>query len=540
MMRCQGMTASGGLARGRILWLRPEPARGVYEPRLPEEERIRFEHALAQATEELRQIAAQAAGEAAAILEFQIALLDDEDFLAPARHGMVRGQNALDAWTEALNRAGRDYRSGGDAVLDARSDDLLDLQDRVARAIAGCGADTAMAADSPAMAAILVADSLTPSRFLALDFTRLRGIATASGSPHGHVALLARAHGLPMIVGCGAGLQALAEGHEVLLDADRGMLVSAADAGEEAAFAARLAERAAARTAATGRPEGGAATAMGEPVRICANLDHPALPPGCDLDAFDGIGLVRSEFLFEGDGLPDEDRQYAVYRAILETARGRPVTIRILDVGGDKPLPGISFAAEENPFLGLRGIRLFAHHPEIFRTQIRALLRAAIHGDLRIMVPLVSVPPEMAAFRREAEALAAGLCASGIPCRLPPLGMMVEVPSAALLAREFDADFLSIGTNDLQQYVLAAARGEHRLVALADAGRPALLRLIELVVAAGWARDVEVSVCGDMASTPEEIASLLRAGIRCLSVSPAMVSEIKQAVRAWPRPGENG
>jgi phosphotransferase system enzyme I (PtsI) len=253
----------------------------------------------------------------------------------------------------------------------------------------------------------------------------------------------------------------------------------------------------------------------------------------------DGIGLTRTEFLFQGGALPDEARQLAAYARILRWADGRPVTIRTLDAGGDKPIPGLTPEGERNPFLGLRGLRLSLARPDVFRVQLRALARAATLGPLRVMVPMVTVPAELVAFRRLFDEVVAELCTAGVEAVRPPLGMMVEVPAAALGAAGFDADFLSIGSNDLVQYVVAASRGDPAVAELYDPGNPAVLELIGRTVTAGRARGVEIGVCGDMASDPRMVPSLLDLGVRRLSVAPATLGAVKEAVALW-RPSRAG
>jgi phosphotransferase system enzyme I (PtsI) len=245
----------------------------------------------------------------------------------------------------------------------------------------------------------------------------------------------------------------------------------------------------------------------------------------------DGIGLVRTEFLFgEGPDLPDEAAQYAVYRRMLQWAGGRPVTIRTLDAGGDKPIAGLTVDGESNPFLGIRGVRLSLARPDVFRVQLRALLRAACHGTLKLMVPMVTRPAELEAVRTLLNEEFAALGRDGIPAAMPELGMMVEVPAAALAIDCFDAAFYSIGSNDLVQYLTAAGRDIGAVADLADPRHPAVLRLIAAVAAHGRATGREVSLCGDAGGDPSLIPDLLGAGIRTLSVAPGLVGAAKLAI----------
>jgi phosphotransferase system enzyme I (PtsI) len=259
---------------------------------------------------------------------------------------------------------------------------------------------------------------------------------------------------------------------------------------------------------------------------VLATLD----PGHCD-----GVGLTRTEFLFRGGDLPDEETQFRAYVQVLRWATGRPVIIRTLDAGGDKPIPGLTPEGERNPFLGLRGLRLSLARPDVFRVQLRALARAAAEGPLKVMAPMVSAPDEFARFRGLFEEVLEELSANRVAAARPALGMMVEVPAAALNVAAFDADFFSIGSNDLIQYVLAASRDEPAVASLYRAHDPAVLELIRRVVAAGSEQGKEVSLCGEMAADPALVPRLLGAGLRRLSVAPAALGAVKAAIAAWRR-----
>jgi phosphotransferase system enzyme I (PtsI) len=296
-------------------------------------------------------------------------------------------------------------------------------------------------------------------------------------------------------------------------------------------FEHRMAAANAARAAADAHRAEAACTADGRRIAVLLNVAAPEDLVGLDPAICDGIGLVRTEFLFEASqGSPDEDTQYAVYRRILDWAEGRPVTIRTLDAGGDKPIVGLTVDGESNPFLGLRGIRLSLARPEVFRVQLRALSRAAVHGALKVMLPMITVPSELDRAAVMLDEEFAGLRAKGIACERPPLGIMVEVPAAALRAEDFDAAFYSIGSNDLTQYTTAAARDVGAVADLNDTGNPAVLALIALTVAAGRKRGVEVSLCGDAAADTRLAPALLATGLTMLSVSPIAVARLKTAI----------
>jgi phosphotransferase system enzyme I (PtsI) len=288
-----------------------------------------------------------------------------------------------------------------------------------------------------------------------------------------------------------------------------------------------LLSAAAARAAAfLGRP---AATQDGTPIKVMVNIARPDEIDRIDAAACDGVGLMRTEFLF-GHGLPDEETQYRAYAKVLAWAAGRPVTIRTVDAGGDKPVPGFT-VEEANPFLGLRGVRLSLARPEVFRVQLRALARAAVHGNLKVMLPMVTVPAEIGAAARLLDAALAELSAEGIPAVRPPLGIMVEVPAVAIVPEAFTAaDFFSIGSNDLTQYVTAAARDGAHVAELNDFGHPAVMRLIANVAAFGASSGMDVSLCGDAGGDPLRVPALLEAGLRSLSVAPAALGPVKAAI----------
>lgn len=378
---------------------------------------------------------------------------------------------------------------------------------------------------------LVIADELTPSRFLEIDWSRAAGAATYSGSPASHVAMLARAQGVPMLVQLSGDPGELIEGTEAILDAERGCLVPAPPPPIRERYARRIDEQRARKREALRHLSRPARTRDGSPVRVLVNVDAPTCLDGLDPSHCDGIGLTRTEFLFHGaEALSGEDTQLRFYRRLAAWARGRPVTVRTLDAGGDKPIPGLTPEGESNPFLGLRGVRLSLARPEILASQLRALARAAAGGGLRVMLPMVTAPDELHEVRRLLAREVEALQAAGIEAAAPRLGMMVEVPAAALTIETFDADFFSIGTNDLTQYVLAAGRDSTAVADLLDPLHPAVLELIARVAGHGARNGREVSVCGEMATRPEGLRALLDAGIRAFSVPPPALASTKVAL----------
>lgn len=500
------------------------------------EERERLAAAIEHAKAELAALAAQTddslAGE---VLGFQLALLEDPELIAPGEPALKQGRGAVAAWTDGIGALIEDYDSADDEYFRARSADLRDLKRRVLRALSS---DQAQASVDPRTAegethAILVVDELTPSRFLELDLTRVRGIASGVGSPTSHVAMLARARGIPLIVGLSVKVET-APFHSalpVILDADDGRLIIAPDEAAVAAARAAVAETDERERAAEALAAQPAVTADGTPITVLVNAESAEGLKGFAPAIADGIGLTRTEFLFAG-GPPDEETQLAAYCAVLNWAEGRPVAIRTLDAGGDKPVPGVTPEGESNPFLGLRGLRLSLAKPQAFRLQLRALLRAAAEGPVKIMLPMVTRPYELARAREILSEVRDELVQERIPFADAPLGIMVETPAAALEPDAFDADFYSIGTNDLVQYVMAAARDIAAVAHLQETCAEPVLELVERVATAGTQRGVEASVCGEAASLPSVIPALLDRGIRVLSVPPAAVGRTKAAVAA--------
>ena len=464
-----GLCASSGLACGEIVELvgaTGESQRTAHGT--PDEEAAVLRAALESAAEQLGQLMAQSNEAGAEIIEFQQAFVLDDELSAPALASIAAGMAAHDAWNAALATEIAGYQRSDDEYFRARVADLDDLRQRVLACMNGATGR----ADTPSLAGrIVFADDLAPSHFLAIDWSAGGALVLAEGSPNSHLAMLARSRGVPMVVGA-RWPSPLPAGAQALVDGRAAHVVVAPDAEARQAFAARLARQGAAADAARAAADRPAVSRDGQRVQVNINIASVD-----ELDAFDpqhcdGIGLFRTEFLFGDDherGLPDEDAQYRIYRRTLEWADGRPVVIRTLDAGADKPIAGLTPADESNPFLGVRGIRLSLARPEILRVQLRALLRAAVHGDLRVMLPMVSVPAEVAAVSTLLDEELRDLERHGTPARRPPLGIMVEVPATAIAIDHFPADFYSIGSNDLTQYVMAAARDNR---ALAPPARP--------------------------------------------------------------------
>ena len=521
----QGLGVSGGVVIGPLHRLRETAAAQRAFASAEEETRV-LQEALNAAGEQLEALIARQDALAGDILEFQLALLDDEEMLGPVYQAINGGMPCDEAWRRTLDAEIAEYRKDGNETLAARAGDLADLRDRVLRVLQG----GSMAEEAVPDGAVVLASELTPSAFLDLDWARIGGAATLGGSPSSHVAILARARGVNFLVGLQAQADALTSGETAVLDAEAGTLTLAPSRDTLASARARLAAADTERAAVDALLARPAVTATGEPVKVLVNIDEPDRLDALSPEHCDGVGLTRTEFLFHGGRLPDEDAQFAFYRRLIAWAGGRPVTIRTHDAGGDKPIPGVTIDGEANPFLGVRGLRLSLAKPDIFRVQLRALARAAALGPVNVMFPMVTIPDELAQAREMMTEAVADLRRAGAACALPRMGIMIEVPAAALTAEAFDADFYSIGSNDLIQYVTASARDSGALAGLANGLNPAVVELIGRTVAAAEARGVEVSLCGDMASTPSLVGTLLDTGLRALSCAPAQIGPVKLAV----------
>ncbi|NNH56487.1 phosphoenolpyruvate--protein phosphotransferase [Rhizobium laguerreae] len=462
---------------------------------------------------ELERLADGADAESRDIIDFQIEVLRDPTIAEATGARMEADENVVFAWVATLDAYIGELEAADEEQMRARAVDILDIKNRVLGALAG----TPIADFPPG--SIFVGKDMEPSRFLAHDWSKGGGIALFSGSTAGHVALLARAKSVPMVIGTGR--FSAADGDPVRVDGDAGAVVLKAGG---ILIPSPMPARTSAADAQT--EYGELRTADGVPILLSININDPA-----EIDALDpataGVGLMRSEFSVASIAeAANEERQLAIYRRVLEQAGDRPVTIRMLDIGGDKPLAGF----EDLPSLsasGLRGIRLLLARPEIARVQARALLRAAIFGKLSVMLPMVTFPDEIdrmrELFREEAEKLGR----RSLLHRMPPIGMMVEVPAAALMLDTFgSAAFFSFGTNDLTQYLAASSRDDID----ADTGKaaPAVLRLIAQAVKLTSGKPL--SICGDMAGNPHHLPGLLAAGLRHFSVAPARRPAIRSAI----------
>jgi len=381
----------------------------------------------------------------------------------------------------------------------------------------------------------VVAADLTPADTAGLDRKLARGIATAAGSPTSHSAILARSLGIPAAVGLGEALLEVPEDTALLLDGDVGVVYVEPDDELVAEYGRQSDQREEAAQEARARAAEPAVTLDGHSVEVVANIGSPDDVPVALANGAEGVGLLRTEFLFlERDSMPTEDEQFEAYSRIAEALEGRPLVLRTLDVGADKPLPYVPAQTEANPFLGLRGIRLALARPELLETQLRAVLRTSAEHPLMVMFPMVATLEE---YRQARSALGRAReeleqAGTAVPEELE-VGVMIEVPAAALAAEVFAAevDFFSLGTNDLTQYTMAAERGNASVAGLADGLHPSVLRLIRIVAEAASRHDRWVGVCGELASDPTAVPVLVGLGVTELSANAPAIPAVKQAVR---------
>lgn len=523
----KGVLAAPGLAIGKAVRLASadivvrEEGQGVAHE----------EAALAAAIEIVRQrIEKNAAkGDKArkAILGAHLAFLEDPELAAGARRLIGEGKSAGFAWRKAVGGYVEALRGLGDRRLAERVDDLVDLERQVLRALTG--EEDEGATLSPG--SILLADELLPSQLMGVDPAAVAGFATARGGPTSHVAILAAAMGIPALVAVGGALLKVKDGATLILDADSGTLRFAPDAPALEAAQTALAQRQQRKAAAQAAAHDPCVTKDGVRIEVFANTGSINDALAAVANGAEGSGLLRTEFLFlDRETPPDEDEQARQYQAIASALDGKPLIIRTLDVGGDKAAPYLPIPAEENPALGLRGVRVSLWRPHLLKTQLRAILRVKPLGQCKIMVPMVASLNELRAVRAMLDETKREM---GIVERIE-LGVMIETPAAAVTADLIaaEADFLSIGTNDLTQYVLAMDRGNPELAASIDALHPAVLRMIDQTCKGAAKHHRWVGVCGGLASDLAATPILLGLGVTELSCTASITPEVKVRVRA--------
>ncbi len=531
--RLRGQVASRGLAEGVAFHWPPAgeasapeavPRRAAASPAV---EQARLRQAISAVQARLAQLAEQGGEAARGLMAAHQVLLADPELQAQAAARIAAGTTAELAWGEALADAAGALASMEDARMAERRADLMDLRQQVLQVLAGRGSEPAAVLPDDA---IVLAHELLPSQLLALDAKRLAGVCMAAGGTSSHVAILAAARGLPMLVGVGDPLPGIAAGTPLLLDAEQGELLVDPPAEQREQLAARRARRAQRLAGDRARALEPALTRDGARILVYCNLGAASEAAPAAAAGAEGCGLLRTEFLFlERQVAPTIEEQRQEYQAIATGLAGRPLTIRTLDAGGDKPIAYLPQPHEENPALGLRGVRTGLVHRDVLVAQLQAILAVDPPGQCRVLLPMVTDLSDVRAVRSLLESLARS---AGRP--VPPLGVMVETPAAALLAAQLcrEVEFLSIGSNDLSQYTLAIDRQHATLGARLDALHPAVLALIASCARAARAHGRELGICGALAGDPLAVPVLVGLGVHELSASPSAVATIKGRVRA--------
>ncbi len=528
--RLRGVPASPGIAIGPARRLQArEHVIDDDAPGTPAEERARLDAARAAARQELDEVRAtvetRGGADAGDIFGAHALLLDDAAITAPALRRIDEGEGAARAWQAATAEAAAAFRALDDANMRERAVDVQDVAGRVLTQL-GC-APSGAALEGPG---IVVAAELTPGEAAGLDPADAWAIATARGGATAHAAILARALGIPAVVGLGEALLELADGTALVLDGEQGLVE--VDPGEQELAERRAqqeADEAKARDLRARASEPGA-LADGTRVEVFANVGSAAEAARAVELGAEGVGLLRTEFLFlDRAEPPSEDEQVEVLSEIARSLEGRPVVVRTLDAGADKPLPFLRQEPEDNPFLGRRGIRLSLAEPDLLRTQLRAVLRVAEEHPLKLMFPMVATLDEVQVARELLEEERERLGSGGEM----EVGVMVEVPALALQAAHFapHVDFFSVGTNDLAQYTMAAERGNAALAGLLGASRAPVLSLIAAVTEAAREHGRWVGVCGELAGEPDAAVLLAGLGVRELSMAASRIPAVKAALR---------
>lgn len=541
MLRLNGIAVSSGVAIGEALVIDSEGFRvpqRLVAPAAVEHELARLTAAFRSSAGEISQnrdnVTHQLGPHLGAIFEAHLQMLDDPSLRGEIDR-LVREnlQSPEHAVSQVLGRYIKVFQSLPDRLFSERAHDIVDLERCLLRHLLGGSRQDLAGLTAPA---IILAHNLTPSETANLDRSCVLGFATEVGGAGSHTAIVAQGMEIPAVVGAGAFLAEVSDGDQIIIDGNSGIVIICPD-DETLARYRREAE--ADRTLAASLEclrDLPAETGDGVRIQIYGNIEFPEEVAHCHERGSDGIGLYRTEFLYLGaESDPSEEAHFEAYRHVVESMAGRPVVIRTLDLGADK-MKGLPQPEDEhNPFLGLRSIRLSLRNVPLFRTQLRAVLRASALGDVRIMFPLISTVHELRQAKMILADVMEDLQERGVPFnRRLPVGMMVEVPAAVVMIDHFlrEVDFISIGTNDLVQYTLAVDRGNMQVAGLYNSCDPAVLRLIQMAVDACRERSVPVNVCGQMSGNPTYTMLLLGLGLRQLSVPPSSIPEIKKVCRS--------
>jgi phosphoenolpyruvate-protein phosphotransferase len=529
-----GVSASPGVAIGPVYQFQTTHIVIEDNPQDPESEKLALKRAIAAANEQITdiydQVSKQSGKGQAAIFRAHLALLNDAEIFQEVSTHVDAGHSSAWSWQHAIERRSMELKQIENERLAERAADLHDIGQRVLRLLAGAEHGAPRLPDHPV---ILVADDLTPSDTAQLDPKRILGLCTASGGPTAHTAIIARSLDIPCVVGAGAAVLEVTSERTCILDGSAGKLYiepNAEDVESAKHFQVDLGNRRNEEYATRYEP---AVFTDGHRVEVVGNIGKAAEATAAVEAGAEGIGLMRTEFLFlERDTPPSEDEQYEAYSEMTRALNGLPLILRTLDIGGDKIASYISLAKEENPFLGVRGIRLCLRQPGIFLPQLRAIYRASTTGPIKIMFPMISTLEELHEAKQVAEQVRQELGVAPVE-----IGIMVEVPSTVLMAAEFakHVDFFSVGTNDLTQYTLAMDRMHAALAKNVDGLHPAILRMIDMTVRAAKGAGKWVGVCGGVAGDPLGAAILSGLGVTELSMSLPSIAAVKSSLRKIKR-----
>lgn len=536
MIELAGIGAAPGVAIGpAVVHTLEVPALPADTILPPAEEQARLDTALEAMTARLARLgelaASSADAEAAEIFEAHAMFLEDDEFAGAARRRLdASGTPAEQAVARTVAELAAEFEELGDEYFAQRAMDIRDIGAQLIRILLGMEVGGLETIDRPS---VVVAEDLTPSETVTIPPGMALGFCTAQGSPTSHTAILARSMGIPAVIGVGSA--DIESGTMLAIDGGAGKVWIDPDEDTTARIQSIMSEQARVRDAAQAKADMPATSRDGVTVEIGANVGGGADAVRASQSGAEGVGLFRTEFLFIDRGqAPSEDEQFAAYREVFEAMGSRPVVVRTLDVGGDKDVPGIELGTELNPFLGKRGLRLTLAEPELFRTQLRAVLRAAVGANLKLMFPMVNSVAEIVAARQAVESAAASLAADGVEGATDfEIGIMIEIPAAAVTADVLapHVDFFSIGTNDLTQYTLAVDRTNPAVAPMADAFHPAVLRLIDIVIRAGHDAGKWVGMCGELAGDPLAAPVLLGLGLDEWSMNPPAIPLVKERVR---------
>ena len=537
----QGTAVAPGIAEGKVLIHFQEeesiPFRDLQDHEL-DAEVARFEGALLATRREILELQerlAQTAGAGdAGIFDAHLMVLEDPTLIDEVIKGVRKEQhNAEFVFQGVIHKFIKTLSAIDDPYLRERAIDLEDVARRVIRHLLGKSGQRLAGHDRNH---IIVADELTPSDTATLNRDNVAGFITEKGSKTSHVAIMARSLGIPAIVGLEGICTELENGSLILIDGYSGKIFLNPAPSTHLNYQAIAEEKELIEEGLEVLRESDSTTLDGHHIVLAANIELPEELDEVEACGADGIGLYRTEFLyFNRTTPPDEEEQYAVYRRVAEKINPQPVIIRTLDIGGDKPTECLDLGHEQNPFLGCRAIRFCLNNPDIFKTQLRAILRASVHGNLKMMFPMISGIEELFHAKVLLAEAAQELTEQGVPHKKDlELGIMIEVPSAALMADVLarEVQFFSIGTNDLLQYLMAVDRGNERIAHLHDPSNPAVVRILKTIVDGAHAAGIWVGVCGELAGDIEFTPLLVGLGIDELSASAALVPRVKKAIRS--------